>query len=70
MHNHTATKVEQAAAEAVVSREKKFKSSSIFLGSGLVNPQLDELVVSAEDENELTVILIKRQRCVAFQFYS
>ena len=31
MNNYTIVKVEQAAAEAVVSREKKFKSSSIFL---------------------------------------
>jgi len=72
MHNYTATKVEQAAAKAVSNGMKKAKTNNMFSWFRIGQPELNEVVASAEDENEPapSVTLTKRQGRAAFQFYS
>ena len=71
MHNYTATKADQATAEAVISAQRA-RSRPAPSWMSLGQPELNELIAKAEDENEppAQVTLTKEHGRAAFQFYS
>eukprot|EP00545_Synedropsis_sp_CCMP1620_P013232 CAMPEP_0119015812 /NCGR_PEP_ID=MMETSP1176-20130426/11666_1 /TAXON_ID=265551 /ORGANISM="Synedropsis recta cf, Strain CCMP1620" /LENGTH=1087 /DNA_ID=CAMNT_0006969133 /DNA_START=277 /DNA_END=3537 /DNA_ORIENTATION=+ len=72
MSNYNATKADQATAEALAAARKSRALDIATPWMRMTQPELNEVLATAEDENETppTLTLTKGQGRAAFQFYS